>query len=538
MRAVLAVLCLSFVGVALAIPAFTTALPVRTANPPASVWPAISDATSGSQVVKVVKSDSFFVYDHAKVPATMVAAFERYTRLTFPHSAPSKAGGLVKLEVSVVDEDESHPQLETDESYQLTVAADGSSAFLDAQTIYGAMRGLETFSQLVMFNFDDETYEISGAPWKIKDAPRFPHRGLMLDTARHFETLDSIKAIVASLSYAKLNVLHWHMVDSQSFPMQSKSHPKLWDGAYSAQERYVQDDIAEIVEFARLHGVRVIVEFDMPGHAASWCTGYPEICPSTTCTQPLNVANNATFDLITDLLNECTGGKQSKKDLPSGLFPDNFIHLGGDEVDTTCWTQTPAVAQWLQDHNMTADQGYAYFAKRVEDIAIAQGRRPVQWEEVFVHFGKELAKESIVHVWKSMETVPQVTALGYQALVNVGYNNVSWYLDNLAVNWTNVYRNEPCSTVPDTQCPLVLGGHGEMWGETVDMSDAEQTIYPRLAAIAERLWSPRTVNDVEAALPRIEAFRCLLNRRGVHSAPVNNANARSAPPGPGGCYVQ
>ena len=117
------------------------------------------------------------------------------------------------------------------------------------------MRGLETFSQLVSFDFDTQSYSIAAASVSIQDAPRFPHRGLMIDTARHFETLASIRAIIASLPYAKINVLHWHMSDSQSFPMQSTTHPKLWDGSYSAQERYTQADIAGVVEFARLHGV-------------------------------------------------------------------------------------------------------------------------------------------------------------------------------------------------------------------------------------------------------------------------------------------
>merc|ERR1719272_1736543 len=161
-------------------------------------------------------------------------------------------------------------------------------------------------------------------------------------------------------------------------PFEVKSSPKLWDGAYSSQEKFSQLDVASIVEYARMRGVRVMVEFDMPGHAGSWCTGYPEVCPSATCNQPLNVANNATFDLITSKLMECTGGVPSGRGKPSpGLFKDNFIHLGGDEVNTACWESTPAVAQWLAEHKMTADQGYAYFVKRASDIAISQGHRPV-----------------------------------------------------------------------------------------------------------------------------------------------------------------
>ena len=133
----------------------------------------------------------------------------------------------------------------------------------------------------------------------------------------------------------------------------------------------------------------------------------------------------------------------------------------------------------------------------------------------------------------------QVLADGYQVLRNVGYDATSWYLDNLDVDWSAVYANEPCHDVPDDLCGLILGGHGEMWGETVDASDLEQTVWPRLAAVAEKLWSPRAATvDSAAALPRIEDFRCMLNERGIKAAPVTNDEARSSPSGPGSCLAQ
>merc|ERR1711862_872104 len=147
----------------------------------------------------------------------------------------------------------------------------------------------------------------------------------MVDTSRHFQPLSSLRATIDALPYAKVNILHWHMSDTQSFPMESKVRPKLWQGAHSPQERYLQSDIADIVEYARQRGVRVMVEFDMPGHAAAWCKGYPEVCPSESCTQPLNLASNTTWELIQDLVEEMVG-------LPGqgGLFKDRFMHLGGD----------------------------------------------------------------------------------------------------------------------------------------------------------------------------------------------------------------
>jgi hexosaminidase len=155
----------------------------------------------------------------------------------------------------------------------------------------------------------------------------------------------------------------------------------------------------------------------MPGHAASWCTGYPEICPSPTCLEPLDVSNEYTFTLITNLLMECTGGQTSTSGNPSGLFPDNFIHLGGDEVNTDCWEKDPEISSWLTENNMTADDGYAYFVQRAADIAISQGRRPVQWSEVYDHFKTDLDPATVVHVWKERTNISEVVSNGYSVSV-------------------------------------------------------------------------------------------------------------------------
>ena len=152
----------------------------------------------------------------------------------------------------------------------------------------------------------------------------------------------------------------------------------------------------------------------------------------------------------------------------------------------------------------------------------------------------ELPAPTVVHVWKDVTNVTEVVAAGYDVLRNVGYDATSWYLDNLGVNWTAVYANEPCHDIPsDALCAKVLGGHGEMWGETVDASDLEQTVWPRLGAIAEKLWSARDATaSADDAHERMQSFRCLLNERGIAAAPVNNDVARAAPPGPGKCMEQ
>ncbi|KAL1507780.1 hypothetical protein AB1Y20_007390 [Prymnesium parvum] len=523
---------------ALGPPAYAPRLPAAL-----DLWPLPSNVSGTAAPLTVLPSASFFSLATPASSPLLTAAFDRYAALTFPHAPDAARPGrpdspaITALSLTVHDLDESHPQLATDESYSLSLPAAGGAASAEARTVYGALRALETFSQLVRFDFDAGAY--AAAAVELRDAPRFAHRGLMIDTARHYQPLASIRRLVDSLPFAKLNVLHWHMVDSQSFPFEVVSRPKLWEAAYAPSQRYTQADVAAIVEYGRLRGVRVMVEFDMPGHAASWCKGYPEICPSAACTQPLNVASNATFDLIGSLLGEVTGGRPSTRGAPSGLFPDNFVHLGGDEVDTACWTSTPSIASWLAARGWSADDGYAYFVKQTAALAMAAGRRPVQWSEVYDHFKSALPKPVIVHVWKDVTNVTEVLANGYNVLRNVGYDATSWYLDNLNVNWSAVYSNEPCHDVPDALCPGILGGHGEMWGETVDASDVEQTVWPRLAAIAEKLWSPRDLTTSPAAsLSRLQSFRCLLNERGVAAAPVNNANARAAPPGPGSCLAQ
>lgn len=227
-----------------------------------------------------------------------------------------------------------------------------------------------------------------------------------------------------------------------------------------------------------------------------------------------------------------------------------MIHLGGDEVDADCFNRDPETAAWMHKRGINASGAYAYFTQRVGAMAKVQGRRVVQWAEVYANVGTKLDKSSIVQIWRSPHIArtpafnryispAEVVADGYQTLVDIGYAPTSWYLDNLGNDWSKFYKSEPCLNISDADCrQYVLGGEGAMWGEKVDASDLEQTVWPRLGAVAERLWSPRNTTDEKTALPRIEAFRCLLNRRGVAAAPVNNKEARSAPPGEGSCYEQ
>jgi len=496
------------------------------------IWPLPLEVSSGARSVAVSPAIGL---TGDITSAQVQAAFARLKENTVDvHPLPPQAseGDLTEISVSIVDA-KAALQLYVDESYELSIpgvveGVRGPNAItISAQTVFGAVHALETLSQLIEFDFDSSLYVIGSAPWMIKDTPRFSHRGVLIDSSRHFQPVKSMLSVLRSMTYAKVNVLHWHIVDAQSFPVIVESHPELaQDGAYSKFERYSVQDVQHVVSAAETLGIRVMVEVDTPGHASSWCKSHPEVCPSPDCDSPLNPATNATFDLIEDIFTDF-----------SHIFFEGLMHLGGDEVNTACWESVPEVSEWLQQNNFTANEAYMYFVNRAQEIARGLDKQVVGWEEIWNNFGTKLDPSTIIHQWLPGSTVgPEVVANGYRLLWST---DGVWYLDGLGVTWEDMYVADPCEGIDAAGCQrYVLGGEGCMWGETVDGSDIQQTIWPRLGAIAERLWSPASVNSTELAQPRIANFRCLLNGRGVAAAPYSNDMARSAPPGPGACLAQ
>ncbi|KAA3464285.1 beta-hexosaminidase 1-like [Gossypium australe] len=527
------------------------------------LWPLPTEFTSGNQTLTVDPTLSFSALGKGGNSKILIEGFERYKKIIFKHvsgiSLFDKSRGIRSVyDISelrfIVNSDSEELQLGVDESYTLFVAKkDGKSivgeatiecnkctAFLRvntlwrctsllANTVYGALRGLETFSQLCAFDYETKLVQIYKAPWYIKDKPRFAFRGLMLDTSRHYLPIDVIKQIIESMSYAKLNVLHWHIIDEESFPLEVPSYPKLWNGAYTKWERYTIEDASEIVSFAKMRGIHIMAEVDVPGHAESWGAGYPDLWPSSTCREPLDVSKDFTFDLISGILSDMRK-----------IFPFELFHLGGDEVHTDCWTSTPHIKQWLNDQNMTAKDAYQYFILKAQEIAISENWTPVNWEETFNSFPSKLNPRTIVHNWLGPGVCPKAVAKGFRCIFS---NQGAWYLDHLDVPWNEVYSAEPLEGINNvSEQNLVLGGEVCMWGETADTSDVQQTIWPRAAAAAERLWSKREAvsarNITLTILPRLHYFRCLLNRRGVQAAPVTNKYARQPPIVAGSCYEQ
>lgn len=216
---------------------------------------------------------------------------------------------------------------------------------ITANSFFGARHGLSTLQQLIWFDDEENQLRILSKVVVI-DAPKFRYRGLMLDTSRHYFSVEAIKRTIAGMSYSKLNRFHWHITDSQSFPYISKYYPELAaHGAYSERETYTDADVREISEFAKLHGVQVVPEIDAPAHAGNgWDWGpkrgmgelslcinqqpWSFYCGEPPCGQ-LNPKNNNTFLILQRLYEE----------LLNSTGPTDYFHLGGDEVNLECWAQ-------------------------------------------------------------------------------------------------------------------------------------------------------------------------------------------------------
>lgn len=357
--------------------------------------------------------------------ATLETAFERYTAVlgalrpsVAPAPCAAPVGALPALLVNVTTPDETL-SLATDESYELDVpAAAPAGATLTARSVYGALRGLETFAQLADWRADLRATVV--AVGAVADAPAFAHRGALIDTSRHFLPLPSLLAMVDALGQNKFNVLHWHIVDSQSFPFVSRAFPALsergaWgagDAALVAAHTYKPADVQAVIARGRSWGIRVVPEFDTPGHSLVWGQGQPGLltaCYNATTGLPdgtygpIDPTVETTWTFLTALFAEV-----------ADVFPDAYVHIGGDEVDFTCWASNPAVNAWMAANGIAKGDYVgleAYYINRVMGIVKATGRSYVGYEELFDN-GCKLDADAVINVstrdpsWHARPTSP------------------------------------------------------------------------------------------------------------------------------------
>ena len=408
-----------------------------------------------------------------------------------------KPGAAPTLEIHADHGRQAVQKLGEDESYELTVTDSGAK--LTAPTTLGVLCGLQTFLQLVQIT--PTGFAIPAVA--IKDQPRFPWRGLLIDVSRHFIPIDVLKRNIDGMAAVKMNVLHWHLSDDQGFRVESKAFPKL-TGMGSDGMFYTQAEIREFIAYAHDRGIRVMPEFDIPGHSRSWFLGYPELS-SGSGPYTLEGAGGGPgpyIDPIMDPTRESTY-KFLEKFIAemAKLFPDAYFHIGGDEVNGKQWDANPKIQEFIHAHGMKNNQDLqAYFNQRLQKIVAKNHKTMVGWDEI-LH--PDLPKTIVIHSWRGQASLAAAAKQGYSGLLSFGY-----YLDLM---WPAArhYAVDPMSgdgaNLTSEEQKRILGGESCQWAEWVTPENIDSHIWPRNAAIAERLWSPQNITDVPSMYARMNA---------------------------------
>ena len=388
------------------------------------------------------------------------------------------------------------------ERYTLAISPEGAT--LQAATVVGALRGLETLLQLV--EGDGTTFSLPAL--SIADEPRFPWRGLLVDVSRHFMPVEQLKRTLDAMALVKLNVFHWHLSDDQGFRVESKRFPRLHelgsDGLY-----YTQDQVRDVVRYARDRGIRVVPEFDIPGHSTAWFVGYPQFSAQSP---PIAIRREwGGADAIFDPTREATYvflARFIAEMVP--LFPDAYWHVGGDEVEGKHWNSVPRIVAWRKRHGFKDNEALqAHFNRRLSVILARHNKRMVGWDEI-LH--PDLPKKTVVQSWRGTQYLANSAKQGFNALLSA-----PWYLDHIKPA-TDYYTVEPVPQFDEltpAQQKLVLGGEAAIWAEFITAESADSRIWPRLGAVAERLWSPREVTDVADMYRRLEILTDRLEGMGL-----------------------
>jgi hexosaminidase len=397
-------------------------------------------------------------------------------------------------------------QLGEDESYHLEITP--MQARLSASNPLGVLRGLETFRQLVVTSArGQQGYEVPALD--IQDHPRFPWRGLHLDISRHWMPIEVVKRNLEAMAAVKLNVFHWHLSDDQGFRVESKRFPKLQqlgsDGLY-----YKQEQVREVIAYASDRGIRVVPEFDIPGHATSWLVGYPQLASAPG---PYQIERNwGVFDPTMDPTRESTYqfldtfiGEMA------ALFPDQFFHIGGDEVNGKQWKSSARIRAFIRQHHLKDAEGLqAYFNRRLQKTVAKYGKRLEGWDEIL---DPDLPKDIVIQSWRGQKSLAESARHGFSSVLSAGY-----YLDHMEPAST-LYAVDPldrdAANLSDEEKARILGGEVAMWGEFVSPENVDSRIWPRAAAVAERLWSPQEVKDVPSMYRRLDQVSQELDRLGL-----------------------
>lgn len=434
-------------------------------------------------------------------------------RTGMPLLAEKAAAGGAQLTIAVKSAGEEIQSVDEDESYSLSVTPGGVG--IEASTIVGAMRGLATLVQLVQASGSEYVLPVVS----IHDSPRFAWRGLMIDCGRHFEPMDVLKRTLDGMAAVKLNVFHWHLTEDQGFRIESKLYPKL-TGVGSDGFFYTQEDARELVRYARARGIRVVPEFEMPGHSTAWQVAYPELASGTApagirrefgvAPFALDPTREETYRFIERFLGEM-----------ATIFPDPYVHIGGDETPAPDWKTNPRIVAFMKAHQLKDSEALqAYFNTRVLKMLTHLHRHMVGWDEIL---NPALPKDVVIQSWRGEASLAKGAQEGFQGILSAPY-----YLDGMKSAGTHYLADPLPSGSPLTaeQRKLILGGEVCMWGEHLDARTIDSRVWPRTAAIAERFWSPESVTDVDDMYRRLDVVSVQLEGLGLRHLSQEGAGLR------------
>jgi hexosaminidase len=403
-----------------------------------------------------------------------------------------------------------------DEGYALVVTPD--SVNLDARTMAGLFRGVQTIRQLLPFGIEAENSGTKMGDWKIPslsivDRPRFSWRGAMLDVARHFFTVDEVKQYLDILALYKLNVLHLHLADDQGWRIEIKSRPTLTAMASATQVGggaggfYTQGDYSEIVRYAADRFITIVPEIDMPGHTNAMLIAFPELScgrqsPATYTATAVGFSTlcsekEDTYRLVDDVVREI-----------SAITPGPYFHIGGDEVE------------------MLNREQYARFVERAQEIVGKHGKRMVGWEEIYK---ARLRPGTLVQQW---HTDSARNALQYGAKIIMSPGSKT-YLDmkytpatELGLRWAGLievqtaYDWDPATHNVGVREQDIAGVEAPLWAETIrNITAAQYLAMPRLPAIAEVGWTPQAVRRWDDFRVRLAAHAPRWRMLGINYYP-------------------
>ena len=405
----------------------------------------------------------------------------------------------------------------TDESYTIRVFPD--SVLIEAHTYHGLFYGCQSAVQLFVNSV--LTNEIPCM--EITDTPQYAYRGMELDVCRHFFSKEVVKQYLDLMVQLKMNVFHWHLTDDQGWRIDIKKYPRLTEiGAWRSEKDgskyggyYTQQDIQEIVAYAAERFITVIPEIELPGHSSAAIAAYPWLsCTPKEVKQVPNTwgikkdiysPGDSTFRFVKDVLDEVCS-----------LFPGTFIHMGGDEAPKEAWEKS-SVAQALiqKQHLKNVEELQHYFLKNIEDYLATKGKRCIGWGEI-VKGG--LSDSVVVMSWLNKQAGLRATEHGNQVIMTprvscyfdypqkISDKKPAWWMLYLGLN--KVYQFTPMAkSIPVEKRKLVLGGQANVWTEYItDEKQLHHQVMPRLAAMAEALWS-KNKNFVD--------FKERLNNSGV-----------------------